>query len=40
MLKNRIGVNIFYRGMTGGIRSIKTPIYNISLYELLKTYAH
>ena len=37
--KNRIGVNIFYRGMTGGIRSIKTPIYNISLYELLKTYA-
>ena len=25
--------------MTGGIRSIKTPIYNISLYELLKTYS-
>ena len=25
--------------MKGGIRSIKTPIYNISLYELLKTYS-
>ena len=26
--------------MKGGIRSINTPIYNISLYELLKTYSN
>ena len=25
--------------MKGGIRSINTPIYDISLYELLKTYS-
>jgi segregation and condensation protein A len=37
--KQRIGVNIFYRGIKGGIRSINTPIYDVSLYELLKTYA-
>jgi len=37
--KNRLGVHIFARGMKGGIRSINTPIYNISLYELLKTYS-
>ena len=37
--KDRIGVNIFYRGMKGGIRSINTPIYKVTLYELLKTYA-
>ena len=37
--KNRIGLNIFYRGMKGGIKSINTPIYKVSLYELLKTYA-
>tara|TARA_A100001011_G_scaffold386788_1_gene463321 strand:- start:1158 stop:1895 length:738 start_codon:yes stop_codon:yes gene_type:complete len=38
--KNRIGVNIFYRGMKGGIRSINTPIYKVNLYDLLKTYAY
>lgn len=37
--KNRIGVSIFYRGMKGGIKSINTPVYKVSLYELLKTYA-
>jgi segregation and condensation protein A len=37
--KDRIGLNIFYRGMKGGIKSINTPIYKVSLYELLKTYA-
>ena len=37
--KKRLGVHIFTRGMKGGIRSIKTPIYDISLYELLKTYS-
>ena len=37
--KNRIGLDIFYRGMKGGIKSITTPIYKVSLYDLLKTYA-
>ena len=37
--KNRIGVNIFYRGIKGGIKSVNTPIYKVSLYELLKTYS-
>ena len=40
MLKRkRLGVHIFSRGMKGVIRSINTPIYDISLYELLKSYA-
>jgi len=38
--KKRLGVHIFIRGMKGGIRSINTPIYDISLYELLKTYSN
>ena len=33
-------MHIFTRGMKGGIRSIKTPVYNISLYDLLKTYSN
>ena len=37
--KKRLGIHIFSRGMKGGIRSINTPIYDISLYELLKTYS-
>tara|TARA_B110000967_G_C18656471_1_gene445990 strand:+ start:52 stop:792 length:741 start_codon:yes stop_codon:yes gene_type:complete len=37
--KNRIGVNIFYRGIKGGIRSVNTPVYKVSLFELLKTYS-
>ena len=37
--KKRLGVHIFTRGMKGGIRSINTPVYNVSLYDLLKTYA-
>jgi segregation and condensation protein A len=36
--KKRLGVHIFTRGMKGGIRSINTPIYDVSLYELLKSY--
>ena len=38
--KKRLGVHIFTRGMKGGIRSINTPVYNVSLYELLKNYAN
>jgi segregation and condensation protein A len=37
--KKRLGVHIFTRGMKGGIRSINTPVYNVTLYELLKTYS-
>tara|TARA_S200000501_G_scaffold366529_1_gene401379 strand:- start:136 stop:897 length:762 start_codon:yes stop_codon:yes gene_type:complete len=38
--RDRIGKNIFYRGMKGGIRSIKNPAYKVSLYELLKSYSN
>ena len=38
--KKRLGVNIFTRGMDGGIRSVNTPIYSVTLYELLKTYSN
>ena len=38
--KKRLGVDIFTRGIKGGIRSINTPVYEVSLYELLKTYSH
>ena len=37
--KKRLGIDIYTRGMKGGIRSIKTPVYNLSLYDLLKTYS-
>ena len=37
--KKRLGVHIFTRGIKGGIRSINTPIYDVSLYELLKSYS-
>ena len=38
--RKRIGKDIFFRGMSGGIKSIYTPIYDVSLYELIKTYAN
>ena len=38
--KKRLGIHIFTRGMKGGIRSINTPVYDLSLYELLKTYSY
>ena len=37
--KKRLGIHIFTRGMKGGIRSVNTPVYNLSLYELLKSYS-
>ena len=37
--KKRLGVDIFTRGIKGGISSINTPVYDVSLYELLKTYS-
>ena len=38
--KKRLGIHIFTRGMKGGIRSINTPIYDVTLYELLKSYSN
>ena len=38
--RKRLGVHIYTRGMKGGIRSINTPIYDVTLYELLKTYSY
>ena len=35
----RIGKNIFYRGMKGGIKSINNTVYKVTLYELLKSYS-
>ena len=37
--KERVGRDLFYRGSKGGIRSINNPVYKVTLYELLKTYA-
>ncbi len=38
--KKRLGVHIFTRGMKGGIRLISSPVYDVSLYDLLKSYAN
>tara|TARA_A100001015_G_scaffold312761_1_gene418570 strand:+ start:815 stop:1582 length:768 start_codon:yes stop_codon:yes gene_type:complete len=37
--RKRVGRDIFYRGTKGGIRSIKNPVYKVTLYELLKSYS-
>jgi segregation and condensation protein A len=38
--KKRLGVHIFSRGMKGGIRLINKPVYDVTLYELLKSYSN
>ena len=38
--KNRLGVNVYMRGMTEGIRSSNKSKYVVSLYELLKSYSN
>ena len=38
--RNRLGINVYMRGMTGGIRSLKSSKYAVSLYELLKSYSN
>ena len=41
MLKRkRLGKDIFIRGIKGRIRSIYSPKYSLSLYEVLKTYSN
>ena len=37
--KKRLGVDIYMRGMTGGIRTSRNSKYAVSLYELLKSYS-
>jgi len=37
--KDRLGVNVYMRGMTGGIRTSKNSNYAVSLYELLRSYS-
>ena len=37
--KERIGKNIFYRGMKGGIKLSNNTVYKVTLYELLKSYS-
>ena len=37
--KDRLGVNIYMRGMSGGIRTTKHSKYSVTLYELLKAYS-
>ena len=38
--KKRLGIDIYLRGMTGGIRSITNSKYAVSLFELLKSYSN
>ena len=38
--KKRLGINIFTRGMKGGIRSIYSSNYSVTLYEILKSYSN
>jgi len=37
--KKRLGVDIYMRGMSGGIRLYNKSKYSVSLYELLKSYS-
>ena len=38
--KNRLGLDVFLRGKPDGIRSIHSPKYVVSLYEILKAYSN
>ena len=38
--KKRLGVDVYMRGMSGGIRSSTKSKYSVSLYELLKSYSN
>ena len=38
--KERLGVDVYMRGMTAGIRSRNKAEYSVSLYELLKSYSN
>jgi len=38
--KKRLGVDVYMRGMTGGIRTSRNSKYAVSLYELLRSYSN
>jgi len=38
--KKRLGVDVYMRGMRGGVRTSKNSKYVVSLYELLKSYSN
>ena len=38
--KKRLGIDVYMRGMTGGIRSSNNSTYAVSLFELLKSYSN
>tara|TARA_B100000029_G_scaffold379548_1_gene374384 strand:- start:4822 stop:5562 length:741 start_codon:yes stop_codon:yes gene_type:complete len=38
--KKRLGVDVFMRGMSAGIRSSSKSQYSVSLYELIKSYSN
>ena len=38
--KKRLGISIFARGMKGGVRSIYSSNYSVTLYEILKSYSN
>jgi segregation and condensation protein A len=38
--RNRLGLDVFLRGKPDGIRSIHSPKYVVSLYEILKAYSN
>ena len=38
--KNRLGIDIYMRGMSSGIKSVDIPSYRVSLYDILKSYSN
>ena len=38
--RKRIGIDVYMRGMSGGIRTSRNSKYTVSLYELLKSYSN
>ena len=40
LYRKRLGINIFTKGMKGGIRSIYSSNYSVTLYEILKSYSN
>ena len=37
--RKQLGINVFFRGIKGGIRSIYSLSYSVTLYEILKSYS-
>ena len=38
--KNRLGIDIYMRGMSDGVRSIHASTYRVTLYDVLKAYSN